>query len=294
MTTTLGAYFSAEPPSLIQLHSITVIRDQCLPLCSLYEELVGFHDVSSSLGWTNQETSDTLHTFIIFIASLPLVANSFMSFLYRALKTVLKSRLHQRRAEQDNPFLHLKCSASTKLTTLSAGREGCWLNFNLLLNRSLRSFSKGLLSNLLFLSLHMYPALPHPRGRIQHLFLLNFMHLVIVLLSTFSLSLCSLFLLLKESTVPLSLLLSVKLFSAYTISNSGFKTAAGIKAYSKLLLIIVKINIKSLEYSYIFCNIFQKILHFYGKVWFSPFLLCVMFYLVTFLLIVQKRLSRAA
>lgn len=106
------------------------------------------------------------------------------------------------------------------------------------------------------------------------------MQLVIVLLSTFSWSLCLLFLLLKELTAPPSLLLHVKLFSAYTISNSDFKIAAGVKAYSKLLLIIVKINIKSLEYSYVL-GIFQKILHFYKKTRFSPFLLCVMFYLLT-------------
>lgn len=106
------------------------------------------------------------------------------------------------------------------------------------------------------------------------------MQLVIVLLSTFSWSLCLLFLLLKELTAPPSLLLHVKLFSAYTISNSDFKIAAGVKAYSKLLLIIVKINIKSLEYSYVL-GIFQKILHFYKKARFSPFLLCVMFYLLT-------------
>lgn len=114
------------------------------------------------------------------------------------------------------------------------------------------------------------------------------MQLRIVLLSTFSWSLCLLFLLLKELTAPPSLLLHVKLFSAYTISNSDFKIAAGVKAYSKLLLIIVKINIKSLEYSYVL-GIFQKIFHFYKKARFSKFLLCVMFYLLTFLLLLLIR-----
>lgn len=103
---------------------------------------------------------------------------------------------------------------------LLAARACCWLVFNLLSNRSTRSFSVGLFSSLSSPSLYIYLELPRVKYRIRHLVLLNFMWLVIAQPYILWKSLCKAFLPSRESTASPDLVLSKYLLSMCSSSLS--------------------------------------------------------------------------
>lgn len=93
------------------------------------------------------------------------------------LQTCTVLEVTQFRAEQDKPFhcpvADLGLLHPRAWLVLLAVRVQCWLKFNLLSDRTLRSFSMGLLSCLSSPS-YVCPGLVHLRYRIWHSLLLNF------------------------------------------------------------------------------------------------------------------------
>ena len=131
------------------------------------------------------------------------------------LHTVLEVRLHQRWIQWDNHFFcpagYAVFDAPRMGFALLAARTDCWLLLSPLLTSTPWLLSAGLFSSHSSPNSYLYPPLLHPRCRIQHLDLLNFIPLIAAKCSNLSRSLCKTFHPSGESTEPPSLVSWVNL-----------------------------------------------------------------------------------